>query len=87
MNRKQLVIPLIQLLEDKSYHMGALSIVTRMYFTKVVKEAIIRGLKKGIPGLDESEYTELSNHILNELGKDSEELVNIIREFFVKGNE
>ena len=82
--KRQLDIPVIKDIEDKQRHMGALSIVTRLYLSKIVKDAIVRGLTRGLPDLTIEEKIELTNHIMDEMGKDTEQVLEIVKQFFLK---
>lgn len=62
-----------------------LSIASRLWFTSVVKAAIIRGLDRGLnKNYSTQEKERITLMIIDELGKSSEELMGIVRQFFEK---
>lgn len=84
--RKQLSIPALTQYEYKQNYMSALTIATRLYLTKIVKDAINRGLSKAMPQLTDNDRQQICFHIMDELGKETEEIMNVVRGFFVKSN-
>lgn len=85
--KRQQTFPIIEQIEKTNYHMAALSIVTRMYLTRVVKDAIIRGLKRAGLNLSDMDRDVIANHIMDEMGADTEKLIGIVRTFFEKSDE